>query len=191
MRDSYDFSKGRRGHHAELLRNGGTITVTNADGSKKVVLGKRPRSTRSEGKSFLMEQLHMFGVRVEEPARRNGVDFFVRSRQAPDVPACPVVFKSSSGERVHIRRQDEKVRHLLLAFVWHALEENREIYAVPFSELLQKFRERPYTRSHSYIDLNAYSVPSPDDELRIFMENHRITSGEQWLVQMRAALQAN
>jgi hypothetical protein len=195
MRDEYDFSKATRGHHAEELAIHGYRTrVRHKDGTETVTEyppkhGPDER-TQLAGKEFLLRNLRTFDVKMAKPVNDPAIDLFVYGMEngARKLDVCPVALNASTGERIYVRSHDEEIPHLLLAFVWHALEDKKEIYAVPFGEMRRIFIDRGYAAGRCYQDVKGWTIEQPDDDLRRFMEEHRITSGEQWLTQMRAAL---
>ena len=68
--------------------------------------------------------------------------------------------KSSQGEgRFQIDRKYEKIPGIIIAFVWHLADREKEItYALGYSEAVKIANEMGYTETRSWKELGGYSI---------------------------------
>lgn len=105
------------------------------------------------GRHFLTGELLRSGIEVALPIRDRGIDLIAYidiDKRVDTFISCPIQMKAASATSFSIDRKYEKVRNLLIVYVWHLadLSETR-IYALTFSEAHAIAESLGYTKSPS------------------------------------------
>jgi hypothetical protein len=135
------------------------------------------------GRNRLISELLRAGLEVAVPARDRGVDLIAYLDLESEVAsfvARPIQMKASSGEHFSIDRKYQKVRDLILAFVWHLERPERAMtYALTYSEAIAIADEMGWTRTASWVDKGAYSTQNPSVKLAHLLEPY-VMNAERW-----------
>lgn len=180
IRARFDFSKATRGSFAARYRNGHTVILLDNDPDKEETI--RPanavETTRQAGIRIFESQVREAGLRLVEPSKKNGIDFFISSKAQADEDRAsfPVRLKTSIHEVFSLTKKESRIPRLLMAYVWHCNEpKDSEVYALTYKEALQIVKIRPYVTSKAWIEDGAYSVTHAGAELKELLMHYRMT----------------
>jgi hypothetical protein len=171
MRARFDFSKATRGRYAARYQVGHTVMLLDHDPDEE-------ETTRQSGMRIFESQVRQAGLRLVEPSKRNGIDYFIHSKTQADEQGAsfPVKLKTSIHEVFSLYKKESRIPRLLVAYVWHAKEpENSEVYALTYDEALQIVKSKPYFTSKSWKDEGGYSVTHAGAELKEMLKEYRMT----------------
>jgi len=184
LRARFDFSKATRGSFTARYQNGHTVILLDHDPDNEDTI--RPadaiETTRQAGIRIFESQVREAGLRLVEPSKKNGIDFFISSKaQAGEEGApVPVKLKTSIHEVFSFYKKESGIPRLLMAYVWHANEpKDSEVYALTYKEALEIVKTKPYVTSKSWIDEGGYSVTHAGAELKEMLEQYRMNP-EKW-----------
>lgn len=180
IRAKFDFSNATRGRFAARYQNGHTVMLLNHDPDEleAILPAEVVETTRQSGMRIFESQVRKAGLRLVEPSKKNGIDYFIYTeRQADEERASfPVKLKTSIHEVFSLYRKESRIPRLLVAYVWHAKEpEAAEIYALTYDEALQIVKRKPYFSSKAWIDEGGYSVTHAGAELKEMLKEYRMT----------------
>ena len=184
MRGRFDFSKATRGRFAARYQTGHTVILLDHDRDKgeTIRLAGPVETTRQAGIRIFESQVRKAGLRLIEPSRRNGIDFFISSESQADDGGVllPVKLRASIHEVFSLYKKESRIPRLLMAYIWHANEAREsEVYALTYKEALEIVKSKPYVTSKSWIDEGGYSVTHAGGELKEKLKGYRMTP-EKW-----------
>jgi len=82
--------------------------------------------------------------------------------------------------RFSLDRKYEKIANLIMAFVWHIEDPSKAcVYALTYEEAFQVLDKREHTKTASWREKNAYSVPNPGPDWLRDLEPYRMRP-ERW-----------
>lgn len=184
IRARFDFSKATRGRFAARYRNGHTVILLDHDPDKEetILPADAVETTRQAGIRIFESQVREAGLRLVEPSKKNGIDFFISIEAQADEKGAsfPVKLKTSVHEVFSLYRKESRIPRLLMAYVWHANEpKDSEVYALTYKEALEIVKSKPYVNSKSWIDEGGYSVTHAGAALKEKLKGYRMTP-EKW-----------
>ena len=184
IRARFDFSKATRGRFAARYQNGHTIILLDHDPDKEEMIlpAGAVETTRQAGIRIFESQVREAGLRLVEPSKKNGIDFFISSEAHADEEEASfrVKLKTSIHEVFSLYKKESRIPRLLMAYVWHANEpKDSEVYALTYKEALEIVKSKPYFTSKSWIDKGGYSVTHAGAELKEKLKGYRMTP-EKW-----------
>lgn len=142
-----------------------------------------PQIVELLGRHLLIGELLKAGLEVAIPIRDRGVDLITYSdltAHTPRFTACPIQMKASSVEGFGINRKYDKIRDLLLAYVWHVQDPKQvTIYAMRYTDAICVADEMGYTKTDSWRIKDAYSTTKPSEKLKELLKPYLMTS-EKW-----------
>lgn len=180
IRARFDFSRATRGRFASRYQNGHTVLLLDhdPDEEEKILPAQVVETTRQAGMRFFESQIREAGLRLFEPPKKKGIDYFICSETQADEESAsfPVKLKTSIHEVFSLYKKEARIPHLLVAYVWHANEpKDSEVYALTYDEALQIVRSKPYFTSKSWKDEGGYSVTHAGAELKGMLKEYRMT----------------
>jgi hypothetical protein len=180
VRARFDFSKATRGRFATRYKNGHTVELLDhdPDEAEGILPSEVVETTRQSGMRIFESQVRKAGLRLVEPSKKNGIDYFICSETQADEESAsfPVKLKTSIHEVFSLYRKESRIPRLLVAYVWHAKEpEASEVYALTYEEALQIIKSKPYFSSKAWIDEGGYSVTHAGAELKEMLKEYRMT----------------
>jgi hypothetical protein len=180
VRARFDFSKATRGRFATRYQNGHTVSLLDhdADELEAILPAEVVETTRQSGMRIFESQVRKAGLRLVEPSKKNGIDYFIytETQASEDGASFPVKLKTSIHEVFSLYKKESKIKRLLVAYVWHANEpEASEVYALTYDEALRIVKSKPYFSSKSWIDEGGYSVTHAGAELKEMLKEYRMT----------------
>jgi hypothetical protein len=112
------------------------------------------------GRNRLVNEIIRADLEVSIPIRDRGIDLIVYADRAERFSSRPIQMKSSQGEgRFQIDKKYEKFPDIIIAFVWHLADREKEItYALTYTDTIMIATEMGYTETHSWRDLHGYSI---------------------------------
>jgi hypothetical protein len=153
------------------------------------------------GRNRLVSELLRAGLEVAVPARDRGIDLIAYldvggALGAPGEVALPfgvdsfvakpIQMKAASSRSFSISRKYDKLRDLLIAFVWHLEDPGRAVtYALTYDEALAIGDGLGWTSTASWTQRHEYSTTRPSSELVSRLEPYRMTP-EAWLAKVKA-----
>jgi hypothetical protein len=180
IRARFDFSKATRGRFFDRYQNGHTVTFLDHDPDEELTTlpTEATETTRRSGMRIFESQVRKAGLRLVEPSKKNGIDYFLHA-ETPEgevVASLPVKLKTSIHEVFSLYKKESKIPELLMAYVWHAKDPDAsEVYALTFDEALQIVKSKPYFSSKSWTDEGGYSVTHAGAELKALLKDYRMT----------------
>jgi len=180
IRARFAFSKATRGRFAARYQNGHTVILLDHDPDKEetILPADAAETTRRAGIRIFESQVREAGLRLVEPPKKNGIDFFISSEgQADEAGASfPVKLKTSIHEVFSLYKKESRIPRLLMAYVWHANEpKDSEVYALTYKEALEIVKSKPYITSKSWVEDGGYSVTHAGAELKEMLMQYRMT----------------
>jgi len=180
IRARFDFSRATRGRFAARYQNGHTVILLDHDPDEEETTQPADvvETTRQSGIRIFESQVREAGLRLVEPPKKNGIDYFIcREAQADEKRASfPVKLKTSIHEVFSLYKKESRIPRLLVAYVWHAKEpKDSEVYALTYDEALEIVKSKPYSTSKSWIDEGGYSVTHAGAELKEMLREYRMT----------------
>jgi len=180
IRARFDFSKATRGRFADRYQNDHTVILLDRDPDElEASLSEETNeTTRQSGMRIFETQLRKAGLRLAEPSKKNGIDYFISAETQADEEGAsfPVKLKTSIHEVFSLYKKESRIPRLLVAYVWHAKEpEASEVYALTYDEALEIVKSKPYFSSKSWIDEGGYSVTHAGAELKEMLKEYRMT----------------
>jgi hypothetical protein len=135
------------------------------------------------GRHFLTGELLRSNIEVALPIRDRGIDLIayidIDSRVRTFI-SCPIQLKAASKRSFSINKKYEKVRNLLIAYVWNLSTLNETcIYALTYKEAYSIADKLGYTQSPSW-QRGSYSNNHPGKELLENIEKYRMTPERWW-----------
>jgi hypothetical protein len=180
IRTRFDFSRATRGRFAGRYQNGHTVVLLDHDPDEEetILPAQAVETTRQSGIRIFESQVREAGLRLVEPSKKNGIDFFICGETQADEERAsfPVKLKTSIHELFSLYKKESRVPRLIVAYVWHAKEpKDSEVYALTYDEALQIVKSKPYFTSKSWIDEGGYSVTHAGAELKEMLKEYRMT----------------
>ena len=180
IRARFDFSKATRGRFAARYQNGHTVILLDYDPDKEetILPADAVETTRQAGIRIFESQIREAGLRLVEPSKRNGIDFFISSEARADEEGAsfPVKLKTSIHEVFSLYKKESRIPRLLMAYVWHAHDpKDSEVYALTYKEALEIVKSKPYITSKSWVEDGGYSVTHAGAELKEMLMQYRMT----------------
>lgn len=189
IRARFDFSKATRGRFAERYRIGHTVALLDhdPDEGKVAQITEAVESTRQSGIRIFESQLRQAGLRLCEPAKKNGVDYLIyEEASSEDKASYPVKIKTSTHEVFSLYKSESRIPRLLVTYVWHAHNPaESEVYALTYSEALEIVKKKPYMTSKSWKEDGGYSVTHAGAELKEMLRAYRMTP-KTWHQRLRS-----
>jgi hypothetical protein len=148
------------------------------DEEETILPAQAVETTRQSGIRIFESQVREAGLRLVEPSKKNGIDFFICGETQADEERAsfPVKLKTSIHELFSLYKKESRVPRLIVAYVWHAKEpKDSEVYALTYDEALQIVKSKPYFTSKSWIDEGGYSVTHAGAELKEMLKEYRMT----------------
>ena len=184
IRARFDFSRATRGRFAAQYKNGHTVALLDhdPDEEKSIQPAEAAETTRQSGIRIFESQVREAGLRLTEPSKKNGIDYFISSQTKEDVEQAsfPVKLKTSVHDVFSLYKKESRLPRLLVAYVWHAKKpKDSEVYAMTYDEALQIVKRKPYFNSPSWNDEGGYSVTHAGAELKKMLKEYRMTP-EKW-----------
>lgn len=135
------------------------------------------------GRNRLVTDLLLAGLEVALPVRDRGVDLIAYidlDRKVSQFVASPIQMKASSTQAFGLDRKYEKIKNLILAYVWGLqAPEHAETYALTYPEALAVADEMCWTATESW-KKGSYSTSAPSKRLRELLAPHRMTAQAWW-----------
>jgi hypothetical protein len=180
IRAQFDFSRATRGRFAARYQGGHTVVLLDHDPDEAAAIepAEVVETTRQSGMRIFESQVRKAGLRLVEPSKKNGIDYFIFSETHTDEKetSFPVKLKTSIHEVFSLSKKESRIPRLLVTYVWHAKEpEASEVYALTYDEALQIVKSKPYFSSRSWIDEGGYSVTHAGAELKEMLKEYRMT----------------
>ena len=143
------------------------------------------------GRSWLIAQLLQAGLEIARPERDRGIDLIAYldlDETVGDFIACPIQVKAATSSTFSIDPKYEKFPRMLLTFVWNVSDSQRTTaFALTYQEALAIADKMEWTKTDSWGTggkhrRRGYTVTSVGEksELRSLLEDHRMTTPEQW-----------
>jgi len=84
IRARFDFSRATRGRFAARYQNGHTVVLLDHDPDEEATIlpAQAVETTRQSGIRIFESQVRAAGLRLVEPSKKNGIDFFIRGENA-------------------------------------------------------------------------------------------------------------
>jgi hypothetical protein len=179
MRARFDFSKVTRGRFADRYRIGHTVTLLDHDPDEERMREneEQAQNTRKSGMRIFESQVREAGLRLGEPARQSGIDYFIYSKTQTGEESLPfpVKLKTSVHEVFSLYKKESRIPRLLMAYVWHAKNpDESEIYALTYKEALEVVKRKPYASTKSWVEDGGYSVTHAGAELKAMLTQYRM-----------------
>lgn len=180
IRARFDFSRATRGRFAAQYQNGHSVALLDQDPDEleAILPAGAVETTRQSGMRIFESQIRKAGLRLVEPSKKNGIDYFIHSEAQADAEraSCPVKLKTSIHEVFSLYKKESRIPRLLVAYVWHAKQpEASEVYALTYDEALKIVKSKPNSSSKSWIDEGGYSVTHAGAELKEMLKEYRMT----------------
>jgi hypothetical protein len=184
IRARFDFSRATRGRFAARYQNGHTVILLDhdPDEEKTILPADVVETTRQSGIRIFESQVREAGLRLVEPSKKNGIDYFIYSETQADEESAsfPVKLKTSIHEVFSLYKKESRIPRLLVAYVWHAKEpKDSEVYALTYDEALEIVKSKPYFTSKAWIDEGGNSVTHAGTELKKMLKEYQMTP-EKW-----------
>jgi len=186
IRARFDFSRATRGRFADRYQAGHTVILLDhdPDGGESILPADsgQVETTRQSGIRVFASQVRQAGLRLVEPSKKNGIDFFICSgaRANEDNTSLPVKLKTSIHEVFSLDKKESRIPRLLVAYVWHAKEpKDSRIYALTYDQALEIVKKKAYSTTKSWIDEGGYSVTHAGAELKEMLREYQMTP-EKW-----------
>lgn len=130
------------------------------------------------GRSRLIEDLLRAGLEVAVPLRDRGIDL-IAYEDFESFIARPIQVKAASARNFCIDRKYEKIRNLIIAFVWNAYDPNKaETYALTYRQSVAIGNKLGWTRTASW-KMGKYTQNRPSQELIRLLKPYKMTP-ERW-----------
>jgi hypothetical protein len=180
IRARFDFSRATRGRFADRYQNGHTVELLDHDPDEEEAVSPIPvvETTRQSGMRIFESQVREAGLRLVEPPKKNGIDYFICSETQANEErvSFPVKLRTSIHEVFSLYKKEARIPRLLVAYVWHAKEpKDSEVYALTYDEALRIVKSKPYLTSKSWKDESGYSVTHAGAELKGMLKEYRMT----------------
>lgn len=129
------------------------------------------------GRNWLVNRLVEDGLEVARPERDHGVDLIVYLdlEASGTFVARPIQLKAATTASFAIDRKYERIRDLLIAYVWLAEDAG---FALSYPEAVAVGDEMGYTATGSWLDGGKYSTTTPSQRLRELLTPYRMESGD-------------
>jgi hypothetical protein len=135
------------------------------------------------GRNRLIDELLRDNLEVALPIRDRGVDLIAYADLSSTVEryiARPIQMKAAWTTSFVIDRRYERIRDLILAYVWHLdAREKAVTYALTHREAVQIGDAMGWTRTVSW-ERGAYSTSRPGAKLIALLEKHRMDPSAWW-----------
>lgn len=145
------------------------------------------------GRGHLIGELLRAGLEVAVPARDRGVDLIAYadlSDQVNTFCARPIQMKAASNRVFGINQKYDRVRELLLVYVWHLqTSEPIETFALSYAEAVEVGRKMGYTQTASWRS-GSYTTTRPSAPLRVLLEPFRMDPTRWWNLVVPQAVKA-
>jgi len=131
------------------------------------------------GRNHLIDEILRAGFEVALPLRDRGVDIIVYADLGANVQrfiSRPIQLKTYSGRGFRVDRKYEKIRDLLMAYVW--LSESAT-FACSVDESVDIANKMGWTKTASWEKGQSWTTTSPGKKLRSLLEPFRMTP-EKW-----------
>lgn len=136
------------------------------------------------GRNRLVDELLRDNLEVALPIRDRGIDLIAYADLSSTVAryvARPIQMKAAWTQSFVIDRRYERIRDLILAFVWHLGDRERATtFALTYSEAVQVGDSMGWTATGSWIERGAYSTSAPSRRLLELLEPHRMEPSRWW-----------
>lgn len=136
------------------------------------------------GRNRLGSELLRAGLEVAVPARDRGIDLIAYADLSSHVRtfvARPIQMKAASERSFSLFRKYEKLRDLIIAYVWFVHEpEKTATYALTYDEAYSVADRVGWTKTKSW-EREGYSTTRPSTELCKILEQYRMTPERWWL----------
>jgi hypothetical protein len=185
IRARFDFSRATRGRFASRYQNGHTVMLLDHDPDEEetILPAQAGETTRQSGIRIFESQVRAAGLRLVEPSKKNGIDYFIRSetQTGEERASFPVKLKTSIHEVFSLYKKESRIPRLLVAYVWHAKEPKAsEVYVLTYDEALQIVKSKPYSTSKAWIVEGGYSVTHAGTELKEMLKKYRMMTPKEW-----------
>lgn len=131
------------------------------------------------GRNRLINELLRGGLEVATPLRDRGIDLIAYVDIDKDLTsfiAHPIQMKAASGESFSMDRKYEKVRGLILAYLWHLEDPAKAVtFALTYGEGLAVAEAIGYTKTFSWTNGGKYANTNSGKELCRLLEPYRMT----------------
>jgi hypothetical protein len=132
-----------------------------------------------EGVNWLIVELMKVGIEVARPVRDRGVDLVVyNERKGNELVAKVIQVKASSAEAFSIDDKYEKIKGLLIVYIWN-LESKPIAYALSYQEVLSIARKMEWLETESWKN-GRYSTSKPNEKLKELLDEHKMDDKEKW-----------
>lgn len=136
------------------------------------------------GRNRLIDELLRDDLEVALPIRDRGIDLIAYADLSSSVAryvARPIQMKAAWTRSFVIDRRYERIRDLILAFVWHLGDRERATtFALTYSEAVQIGAVMGWTRTASWTTGGTYSTSAPSARLVALLEPHRMEHERWW-----------
>jgi hypothetical protein len=136
------------------------------------------------GRNRLVNELLRSGLEVAVPARDRGVDLIAYADLHSTVSnfiARPIQMKAATGSYFSIDRKYERLRDLILAFVWNLDDSSGGVtYAMSYPEAVEIGDALGWTQTVSWMENNTYTTTRPSRELKALLERYRMNAKGWW-----------
>ena len=131
------------------------------------------------GRNRLINELLRGGLEVATPLRDRGIDLIAYVDIDKDLTsfiARPIQMKAASGESFSMDRKYEKVRGIILAYLWHLEDSVKAVtFALTYGEGLAVAEAMGWTKTLAWINGGKYANTKPGKELCRLLEPYRMT----------------
>lgn len=129
------------------------------------------------GRNRLVSELLLANLEVAFPERDRGIDLIAYDDLSVDTfVAKPIQMKAASTSSFSINRKYERVKNLIITYVWHLEDPSRAVtYALTYEEALKVAMTMGYTETNSWTLAGSYSVNTPGDKLRSLLVPYEMT----------------
>ena len=135
------------------------------------------------GRNRLIDELLRDDLEVALPLRDRGIDLIAYADLSSAVDryaARPIQMKAAWERSFVIDRKYERIRDLLIAFVWHLDDRQRAVtYAMTHAEAVAIGETLGWTSTESWAR-GAYSTSRPTARLTELLEPHRMGPARWW-----------
>jgi hypothetical protein len=135
------------------------------------------------GKNYLTAELLRANLEVAIPIRDRGIDLIAYAdvdERLQSFVSCPIQMKAAMQRSFSLDKKYERVRNLLIVYVWHLHDLNQTItYALTYEETLKIAEEIGWTRTISW-ERGSYANTKPSAKIISMLEPYKMNSEKWW-----------